>query len=173
MFVFLFWFLAYVQIPVCYYYFIWLLILDAFVFGCFVRVKWDGVLSILDSPTTPILSPEGVVGLMVRNGGAPEMLLPTRNIVKGTWTEAAIVQESLWKAKPAMPFPGLQLLLPRQALALVALSQSWVLLHHPHQLRWWCPVAHLIALPLLLTNSSRTCSLVHLILLQPPPSTGE
>ena len=74
----------YVKIPVCYYYFIWFLILDAFSFGCFVCVKWDGALSILDSPTTPILSPEGVVGPMVRNGGALEMLLPTRNIVKGT-----------------------------------------------------------------------------------------
>jgi hypothetical protein len=41
------------------------------------------VLSIWDSPTT-ILSPEGVVGPMGRNGGAQEMQLPIRNIASNT-----------------------------------------------------------------------------------------
>lgn len=51
---------------------------------CLCVLQWDGGLSIWDSPTTLILSQEGVVGPMGRNGGAQEMQLPIRSTVSGT-----------------------------------------------------------------------------------------
>jgi len=58
----------------------------------------DGALSIWDILAARILSLGGVVGRMERNGGVQGMLFPTKSIVKDTSIEAAIVQESLWKA---------------------------------------------------------------------------
>lgn len=44
-------------------------------------------------------SRDGVGGQMGRNGGAPKMHLRTPSTASGTWTEVAIVQESLWNHK--------------------------------------------------------------------------
>ncbi|KAI3516400.1 hypothetical protein L1887_15315 [Cichorium endivia] len=72
-----------------------------------IILKMDGGLSIWGFPVTPIRNQGGAGEPMGRNGGALEMLFPIRNTVKDTSIEAAIVQESLWKAKMAMlsPFP--------------------------------------------------------------------
>ena len=72
----------------------------------FLGMKVDGELSSSGSRAVTLTQSQGgVVELMGRNGGALEMLFLIRNTVKDTSIEAAIVQESLWKAKMAMLSP--------------------------------------------------------------------
>lgn len=81
----------------------------------------------------PTLSPGGAVGLMGRSGGAPGMQSLTRSTVSATSTEAATVQESMWKAgipmparpqqdlhRPLAPMVGAQVLLP------ILLLEIWI-----------------------------------------------
>ena len=131
---------------------------------CLCLWQWDGEVSIWGSRTTPILSQEGVGEQMGRNGGAREMPLWTRSIVSGTWTEDAIVQESLWKANQAMPSPAPPILPPVPSCCLMV----------RHQKPRLCPeTVHPTALALR-TKMPKICILLHPILLQRLTiSTGE
>lgn len=66
---------------------------------------------------------------MERNGGAQETPFPNRNTAKGTLIGAAIVQESMWKAKLAM-------------LSLDPLLQRWQQLLLPHQHQGFLAAMH-------------------------------
>lgn len=131
-------------------------------------MQWHGEVSIWDSPTTLILSQEGVGGQMGRNGGAREMPLSIRSTASGTWTEDAIVQESLWKANQAMPLLPPPLPPPMRMLLL---QMVWNSMLPP----LWCPATVLATTLPLQTRSTRICRTLFLqITLQPPTaSTGE
>lgn len=96
--------LCLIKFIIFFFYCFWLVdFFSAFIYLYICKfLQMDGGLSIWAMLATLILSRGGVGERMERNGGARGMLLQIRSIVKDTLIGAAIVQESPWKARPAM-----------------------------------------------------------------------
>jgi hypothetical protein len=113
-------------------------------------MKLDGALFIWAFPVVTWIPSQGdVAGQMERNGGARGTLFPIKSTVNDILTEAAIVQESLWKAKMAtiLMLPPLLLLLPLLPLLLCPKRQRGL------QLLRCVDQIITIALPLLLEHN--------------------